>query len=214
MSKINQIERAILELDGGAFQKLANAYLICEGYDGLNAIGSVVGSNKVSKGTPDAAFLLENNKYVFVEHTTQQTSLFVKIQSDIDKCLNEDKTGIPLSQVEKIIYCFTSNITVDEQNTLVTFCQKSGVILELCNIDIISYALCLKYPFLAKEFLGIEIDTGQILPITRFIETYQKNALTTRLDLNLIGREDERAQLKNALGSSNEPNLHLIALCV
>jgi hypothetical protein len=203
MSKINQIENAILELDGGVFQKLANAYLICEGYDGLNAIGSVVGSNKVSKGTPDAAFILENKKYVFVEHTTQRTNLCSKIKSDIIKCLNEEKTGVSLSQIEKIIYCFTSHISVPEQNELVIFCQESGVILELCNIDIIANNLYLKHPFLAKEFLGIEVDTGQILPIRNFIKTYQKNALATRLDLNLVGRDDERTQLKSALNSSN-----------
>ncbi len=53
MAKINQIQSAIQELDGGAFQKLADSYLLKKGYQQINPIGSVTGNNKVRKGTPD-----------------------------------------------------------------------------------------------------------------------------------------------------------------
>ena len=40
MSKLNQIQQALLELGGGEFQKLADAYLAEKGYGRINAIGS------------------------------------------------------------------------------------------------------------------------------------------------------------------------------
>jgi hypothetical protein len=58
MSKINQIQNAIKELDGGAFQKLADSYLKKKGYDYLVPLGSVIGANKVRKGTPDTLVIL------------------------------------------------------------------------------------------------------------------------------------------------------------
>jgi hypothetical protein len=39
MSKINQIQKRLLELDGGAFQKLADAYLHKKGYERINPLG-------------------------------------------------------------------------------------------------------------------------------------------------------------------------------
>jgi hypothetical protein len=54
MAKINQIQNALKELDGGAFQKLADSYLLKKGYLQIISLGSVAGSNKVRKGPPDS----------------------------------------------------------------------------------------------------------------------------------------------------------------
>ena len=70
MSKINQIQNKILELDGGAFQKLADSYLYKKGYQHINPIGAVIGANKVRPGTPDSLVTLPSGKYVFCEHTS------------------------------------------------------------------------------------------------------------------------------------------------
>ncbi len=51
MAKINQIRNAIKELDGDAFQKLTDSYLLRKGYQQLTPIGSVTGSNKVRMPT-------------------------------------------------------------------------------------------------------------------------------------------------------------------
>ena len=93
MSKFNQIENKLKELDGGTFQKLADVYLYKKGYEQINPLGSVIGSNKVRKGTPDTFVTLSNGKYVFAEYTTQQEGLYKKLKSDLDKCFNEEKTG-------------------------------------------------------------------------------------------------------------------------
>ncbi len=91
MSKINEIQTKIKALNEGAFQKLADAYLHKKGYEPVNPLGSVIGSDKVRKGTPDTLVPLPNGKYVFAEHTTQQTDLYEKLNSDLNKCFDFEK---------------------------------------------------------------------------------------------------------------------------
>jgi hypothetical protein len=94
MSKINQIQNKLIELDGAAFQKLADAYLHKKGYEQINSLGSVIGADKVQTGTPDTLVPLPNGKYVFAEYTTQKKRIYKKLKEDLDKCFNEAKTGI------------------------------------------------------------------------------------------------------------------------
>jgi hypothetical protein len=90
MSKLNQIQNKLLELDGGAFQKLADSYLYKRGYEAGTSRGSVSGADKARKGTPDSFFRLPNGKYAFAEHTTQRDSVFEKLQ-DAQACIEAEK---------------------------------------------------------------------------------------------------------------------------
>jgi len=199
MSKINQVQQALLEIGDGKFQKLADAYLVERGYDRINSIGSVVGADKVKKGTPDCLFALANGRYVFAEHTTQKSGLFAKMSADLAKCFDEDKTGIPIEKIERVIFCFTSNLDARQENELAELCQKKEVNLDLFGIDAIAFDLYLKYPRLALDFLGIQIDTGQVVPPDQFVSLYNNNKLATRLDLPFHFREDEINKVLDAL---------------
>ncbi len=85
MTKINQIQNAISELEGGAFQKLADSYLVKKGYSQINPIGSVIGKNKTRTGTPDTLIPLPNGKYVFAEYATGLVAgICKKFCDDID----------------------------------------------------------------------------------------------------------------------------------
>jgi hypothetical protein len=106
MSKINQIQQAIFEMSGGEFQKLADQYLVEKGFVSVNFIGSVVGSNKVRKGTPDTLIALPNGNYIFAEHNTQNSDVFSKLKSDLSKCFEEKKTGVPIERIERVVFCF------------------------------------------------------------------------------------------------------------
>src|SRR4030042_5732296 len=108
MSKINQIKNRLSEIEGGVFQNLCDAYIHKKGYEAINCIGSMIGSDKVKKGTPDTFITLPNKKYVFAEYTTQQKGLFDKINSDLDKCFNESKTGIAVEKIDQVIFCCNS----------------------------------------------------------------------------------------------------------
>ncbi|MFI4912730.1 MAG: hypothetical protein ACIAQZ_13780 [Sedimentisphaeraceae bacterium JB056] len=192
MTKINQIQNAIRELDGGAFQKLADEYLQKIGYRPINPIGSVVGSNKVRKGTPDTLIPLPNGKYIFAEHTTiAQNQVCGKFTEDIDKCFDESKTGVPVSKIERIVLCYTSQLSSGEIESLQKKCREAGVNLNHYGLSSISYDLLQKYPGVAKDNLGVEVDTGQIVDLDRFISLYEKNKLTTTLETAFHFRDKE-----------------------
>ncbi|MHC1686199.1 MAG: hypothetical protein AB9879_00510 [Methanothrix sp.] len=200
MTKLNQIQNALLELDGGRFQKLADSYLFKKGYQQINSPGSVAGSDKVRKGTPDTFFRLPSGKDVLVEYTTQKTAVFSKIKEDLNKCLDVMRSGVP---IEEIIFCHTSTLSPIEEHNLAIECMKYGVNLNIFGIDKISQDLYQKYPVLARDFLEIEVDTGQIIPPDDFISTYSKNKLATRLDTNFRFRETEIEQVLVGLENSN-----------
>jgi len=197
MTKLNRIQSALLELEGGKFQKLADSYLYNKGYEWINSPGSVAGSDKVSKGTPDTFFHLPNGKYVLVEYTTQQTSVFNKMKDDLNKCL---KIGVP---IEEIIFCHTSTLSIAEEHDLGIECMKYGININIFGIDKISQDLYQKYPILARDFLNIEVDTGQIVPPDDFISAYGRSKLATRLDTKFLFRETEIEQTLQGLENSD-----------
>jgi hypothetical protein len=203
MSKLNQIQKQLLQLDGGAFQKLADAYLRRKGYEQINAVGSLVGKNKVRQGTPDTFVPLPNKKYVFAEYTTQQEGLYEKLHGDLSKCLDAIKTGLPIDRIEEVVFCHTSVLDVEEVDKLTDECQRHGVNLNIFGVTSIAFDLYQKYPGLAKDFLGVEVDTGQIVTPGEFINTYGKNKLSTRLDTTFHFRETELTQILQSLETDN-----------
>lgn len=88
MSRINMIENALTELDGGRFQKLAEAYLVRKlQLNTITALGSQPGTDKVCKGIPDAHGISEGQS-VLIAFTTAQTGYFNKLKADIDDCVS------------------------------------------------------------------------------------------------------------------------------
>jgi hypothetical protein len=203
MSKIKQVERKILELDGGAFQSLADEYLYKRGYEALNSVGTLIGTQKVRKGTPDAFEAKSNGKYTFVEHTTQQTELFKKLQGDLAKCLEPKKTGIAVSKIDEVIFCYTGQLSAQETESLIEACKKHRINSNFVDVSRLSRDLAHKYPALAKDHLGVEIDTGQISSPDDFVKAYNKSQLATPLDTHFQFREDELKKISETLGSSN-----------
>jgi hypothetical protein len=199
MTKINQIQQRLLELDGGAFQKLADSYLLKKGYTQVNPIGSVIGSNKARKGTPDTLIPLPNGRYIFAEYSTQETDLFGKFDRDLEKCFNFEKTGIPVAKIQEIVLCHTSEFTPKQLESLRVECERNGVNLNVFGIGTISYDLLERYPRVAKDYLGVEVDTGQIVSIDDFIALYDKNRLATRIDTAFHFREQELKEIKAAM---------------
>ena len=195
MAKINQIESAIQELEGGAFQKLANSYLLKKGYHQINPIGSVIGNNKTRTGTPDTLIPLPNGKYVFAEYATGLVAgICRKFCDDIDKCFDANKTGISVEKIEEIVLCYSSQLSPKEIEQLRKKCETKGVNINLYGIGVISYDLLEKYPGIAKDYLGIDVDTGQIVQLDRFISLYE-NKLATTLSTAFHFRDEEKNNL-------------------
>lgn len=191
MSKVNQIQRKILELDGGAFQKLADDYLAKLGYSPVIPIGSVIGSNKTKKGTPDTLVPLENGKYLLAEHTTQQSRVGEKLLGDLRKCFNEKKTGISVEKIERVILSSTADLDAASVEALRKEAQTHRVKLDIISLQALSYALLESYPGLAEDHLRVKVDTRQILASDVFVASYNRNKLATPLDTAFRFREEE-----------------------
>ncbi|PKL33867.1 MAG: hypothetical protein CVV45_05780 [Spirochaetae bacterium HGW-Spirochaetae-10] len=201
MSKINQIQTALRELDGGRFQKFADSYLFKKGYSNINPIGSVPGSDKVRNGTPDTLLADSDGKYLFAEYTnTEPRKLFSKIQQDLEKCLNQEKTGIPVAKIKEVIYCHTGSLKTEQHESLNQTCLQYGVNLSLFGLETISYDLLERYPGLALDHLGISIDTGQIVDLDSFIRCHESSKFSTRISNEFYFRDQELKDILCSIG--------------
>ena len=201
MTTVNTIENKILEMSGGEFQKLCDAYLSAIGYGKPNTIGSVAGADKVRKGTPDTYFVRKNGKFVFAEYTTQITgNLFSKLKGDLKNCLDEDKTGVPVSEIEEIVLCYSGLLEPDDFLALET--KRQGKKLTQISLSALAFDL-INHPLLVSKFLNLHLDTGQIIPLEDFPSIYGKSKFATTLETNFHFREKELDDFSNALEAND-----------
>lgn len=190
MATVNQIEQKILEMDGGEFQKLCDAYLFAIGYGHPNSFGSHSGSNKVRKGTPDTFFEIPGGKLAFAEYTTQKSGLAKKLDRDLSKCLDEKKTKVPVEKIAKIVFCYTGQLEPGEVLMLRSKAENKGVELVLYGLSALSNDL-INQPHLLRHHLDLQIDTGQIIPLDEFPSTYGRSKFATTLETKFHFREKE-----------------------
>lgn len=203
MATITTIKERIASLNQASFQILCDSYLSKEGYPNIVALGTKAGAQKTTPGTPDTYFFVEE-KYIFVEYTTQQNSLVAKIDEDLNKCLDKSKTGISVSDISEIIYCHTSsNISPRDDKKFRDRCEALGIKLTILGIDVLSEQLLNKYPKLVKDHLGLTIDTEQIQKADDFISQYNANGLAAPLDTPFLFREKEFEVIENALANKS-----------
>lgn len=205
MATITAIKDSINRLDPAGFQILCDDYLSREGYPNLVSLGTMAGAQKTTPGTPDTYFPIESDKYIFAEYTTiEEKNLVQKIKSDINKCFDEGKTKIPVKSISEIVYCHTSsNLSPEDDRELKEYCAKKGVLLTLIGIDRLADDLRWKYPILAKEHLGLPIDTEQVHTVEDYIQRYDSNTLAAPLETTFLGREKELALLKKHFATYN-----------
>ena len=129
--------------------------------------------------------------------------LFEKIKGDLAKCFDQTKTGIPLERIEEVVFCHTSILETAETEFLINECQQRGINLNIYGIGPISYDLLDKYPGIARDHLGVEVDTGQIVRPDEFVKIYGRNRLAARLNTDFLFREDEIDRVVKGLEYSN-----------
>ena len=130
MSKINQIQAAILSLDPGAYQKLMDSYIMRKyGFSNIMPLGSHSGTNKVTKGTPDAFVQCTDGRFILIAHGSVENHAYGKVQSDILNCLDTIKTGIAAEDISQIICCHTStNFTPGQVKELCSYFENTILI--------------------------------------------------------------------------------------
>ena len=169
MAIITTVKERINQLNQAGFQILCDELLVKIGYPGIVALGTKDGEAKTTPGTPDTYFCQCGGKYIFAEYTTQKKGLITKIRSDIDKCLDENSTNIPLCDISEIVYCHTSsNISPANDCELKSYCENKGIKLTIIGIDLLAEML-MDYPIIMRDHLGVAIDTEQIQPLDDYL---------------------------------------------
>lgn len=202
MSKVNQVEKILHEIDATKFHKLADSFLSKKFSYEIHSNGTKIGEDKPTKGTPDSFAISENGLYVFMEYTTQKTNITEKFLKDLEKCFDEEKTGIPVNQIEKVILACNSDLNPEEIKILFDSCKAKNIGCTFFGNSSIANELTNTYPMIAKEFLDISIDSGQILDYDNFIKTYDANKYSTSLNTTLRYRETEIEEFKECLNSN------------
>lgn len=207
MSKINEIENAIIELEGGKFQKLLDAYLYKKyDFSNIQPLGVQTGTDKPTKGTPDSFVLTDDGKYILIMYGSVGNKAFDKIKNDILSCFEKDKLNIPSKKIDKIICAYTTTNLHIEQLEELTQCIPD-IEIELLGLGTISHDLYTKYTFLASDFFNIKVDTGQILSIEDFITVYDKNKMKAPLNTEFCYRKKE---IENVYRNIEENDVTLV----
>ncbi len=200
MSKITDIENAIIQLGPGEFQKFCDTFLSQKQYGKIAGLGMKSGSLKTTIGNPDTYFRKENGKYICVAYTTQQNNIYEKLKEDIEKCLDTEKTKLPIDEIEEIICCHTSsNLLAGDDHKLHKLCEEKNIKLTLFGVDEIAQQVYRYYPIIAKDFLNIAVDTNQIMHIEEFISLYDSNNMAAPLNTIFHGRKEELPKLVEAI---------------
>ena len=203
MSRLQSIENALTSINETVFQELCDSFLILrnDNYRTFSRVGSQSGKQKTTKGTPDTFYLLPNGQYVFVEYSTNITKGVSKLQEDIKKCLDTTKTKIPINQIAEIILCINFNLSTEEIQSLKNLLDKTRLTLTIYTLDCLSLELHSQHRDLVHKYLGLPLDTGQIVSINTFVEEYNKasKGIATPLNNTFLHREEELENIKHII---------------
>ena len=200
MSRLQSIENGLSSINQAAFQNLCDSFLALRNsnYSSFSRTGSQSGKQKTVKGTPDTFLILPNGKYIFVEYSTNVSAGVSKLIDDINKCIDTKKTGISQKQISEIIICINFNLSAVETQSLKDLLKSTRILLTVYTLDALAIELHLNHRDLSHEYLGLPLDTGQIISVDKFIEEYSRasKGIATPLSNTFLHREQELRDLK------------------
>jgi len=203
MSRLQEIEKELSSINETIFQELCDSFLAIRNpnYSAFSRTGSQSGKQKTIKGTPDTFLLLPNGKYIFIEYSTNITAGLSKLEDDIKKCIDSTKTGILINQIEEIIICINFNLKSAEIQILANLLSITHIVLTVYTLDSLAIELHLQHRDLTHQYLGLVLDTGQIVSIEKFITEYNRvsKGISTPLDNTFLHRELELKELKKSI---------------
>lgn len=199
MSREIEIRERIARLDPAAFQNLAQELLTQHfRYDKPVHRGSAARSAATAPGTPDTIWLLPHNKYAYLEcgHYPDRAMARDKIEKDIEKCLETERNELKSGQLVKIVIAYSCR-RLDSSD--LSYLRGIDDRVDLVGTDEMASLLARRYPNLAREHLGIEVGTGQIMSPDEFESAVEKNSFASTLKVDLLGRDKEINELLAAL---------------
>lgn len=207
MSRLQLIESALIAINETVFQELCDSFLLLrhQNYRVFSRTGSQTGKQKTIKGTPDSRFLLSDGKYIFVEYSTNVSKGAAKLIEDISKCLDSEKTKIPLEHIAEIIICINFNLNVEEEKSLNAMLADTSISLTIKSLDSLAMEINLEHPNLAHQYLGLSLDKGQVISIKQFVEEYENasNGIATPLNNIFVHREEEIKEFQALIEDNN-----------
>lgn len=204
MSIISRIQSSIKQLNGGEFQRFADAYVARRlVFKSMHSLGMQAGTEKTTKGVPDTYFIDNSDKYIFLMSTTD-SNVFSKLKKDLNDALDIGKTKIDNLLIKEVILAHTSsNLTVEQTNELMNIAREKKIDLNIYGIDQISQDLYYRYKDLARDFLGIKLDTNQVFQVQDFIKYNDSNSIAAPLDTKFLKRDNIFNELYNKVNRSN-----------
>ncbi len=207
MTRLQTIENKLTEINPTVFQELCDSILIRTNlnYKSISRSGSVTGKQKTKKGTPDTLILLPNGKYLMIEYSTDISSGFKKLKDDILKNLDAGKTQIKKEQIKEIVVCFNFNINNKQIEELKQIVFKEGISLDVWKLNRLAIEINLHHSDLANRYLGLPLDTGQIVSLDKFVEEYNKasQGIAAPLNNKFLHRENELKEINEKLELSD-----------
>ncbi|MEM7371121.1 MAG: DUF6577 family protein [Bacteroidota bacterium] len=198
MAIINQVEKAIKEIDPAMFGKLCTGYFRAQGYM-VTDDGDAKGISKTRKGNPDAYIALSAGEYYFLQFTTVQEKrkLYKKLKKDVIDSFKKIDTihanSSSNSRVSKIFLCYNETISIEYREKLLTIAKEysSIIYLEFVDIDKLSIDLIRDFPDIVWYYLGIQVDSLQIFSLHGFQTKFDNHKIKIPHSYDLFGREDE-----------------------
>lgn len=207
VSRLNELQAKIKRLEGGRFQKLCDRYLYRKyNLENIVSLGSMDGTDKTTKGTPDAYSFNENiKKYTLVMHGTRSDST-KKLKKDIEDAIKKSKLDNK-RDIEQIICCHTSsNITVSDDKKLRELASPTKLIL--IGIDTLAQDLStFKYQDIVHDFFNIKRTTNQVWSIEKFIHFHDQSRTNAPINTKYI---DEELNIKTMINDINNHQIYVI----
>ena len=130
------------------------------------------------------------NKFAYLEcgHYPERAEAKKKIETDIKKCLETERKELDSGQLVKIVIAYSCR-RLDSSD--LSYLRGIDNRVDLVGTDEMASLLARRYPNLAREHLGIEVGTGQIMSPDEFESAVEKNSFASTLKVDLLGRDKE-----------------------
>lgn len=193
MSRQHLIERELVQLEGGAFQKLAEAYIYRRlDLKSITTLGSQPGTNKTTKGTPDAHSFTDCDA-ILIPFTTAQCDSYKKLKKDIQDCVS---TRIPKGFNRRIVCChLVWRLTAEQEGKLIALDPR----VELIGPKTITLDLANKYRDLAADYLHVRMGVDALITPSEWVKREERKGYATPQSRELRQRTKELEELRDAL---------------
>ncbi|WP_417860923.1 hypothetical protein [Winogradskyella sediminis] len=207
MNQLSTIKERLKNFNDSEFQELCDSFLSLRNrdYKAYSRTGAHDIKQKTTRGRPDSFIQMPNGRYLFIESTTTEhkgKKLIDKLKKDISDCLDFENTQIPKDKIQDIILCYNSNLKpaeIEEVNKEAV--EILGTVPGHYNLERLATEIFFHHKNLAKDYLGIPLDTGQVVSLEKFVEEYDngKQKLATPLAGVFLHRDVELKNVRDKL---------------